>query len=289
MLELIQALWNQMRVDLRADAMPPLQHACQALLSGSLGPLTEHQTEDLKSVERSLDKLIRRLEGEPINWADYSEAAHALRGPLNATIGFSRLILKGIDGPVTEAQGEALETIYDVNRRMLTLFNLLLDALLLYDQEMSFNIEAVRADEVLEELIAVGQTLADNRDFALKTDLTAPVVEITLQSDEKRLKQALAALLAVSGKYMSDGVLTLRVRSGEAGLLIQLESQRCQLPAPLPTDLSRLLTDQADRSLPYDAHLRLGLAWRLLTEMGGGLEVHQTGETCTLSATLPLA
>jgi K+-sensing histidine kinase KdpD len=289
MLQLIQALWDQMRTDLRADAMPQVVDACQTLQSGTLGPLTEHQTEDLESIQRSFDKLAKRVNGEPINWADYSEAAHALRGPLNSTIGFSRLMLKGLEGPITEAQSKELETIFNVSRQMLVIFNLLLDALLLNGKDMSFNIEAMRVNEVLDELISVGQLLADNRDFTFETDLTAPVAEITLQSDQKRLKQALSALLAVSGKHTSGGVLTLRAWPGEAGLMIRLESQGCRLPAPLPADLSRLLTDEADCSLPYDAHLRLGLAWRLLTEMGGGMEIHQDGETCTFAVTLPTA
>ena len=120
MLELIQTLWDQMKADLHTGEMSQIHDACQTLLRGDPGPLTELQTEDLESVDRSLAKLIERAEGEPIDWADYSEAAHALRGPLNATIGFSRLILKGIDGPITEAQKEPLETIYNGSRRMLT-------------------------------------------------------------------------------------------------------------------------------------------------------------------------
>lgn len=289
MLELIQNLWDQMRAELLVNVAPPIQASCQALISGSLGPLTEHQAEDLGSVERSLAKLVKRFEGEPIDWTDYSEAAHALRGPLNGLIGFSRLILKGIDGPITEAQGEALQTIYDLSRQMLAIFNLLLDALLLHDQDMGFNVEAMPVHEVLDELITVGQTLAGKRDFIFETQVAAAVAGIAVQSDQKRLKQTLAALLAASGKYMSGGVLTLRAWLAGNELLIQLESQGCQLPASLLADPAGLLTDGAPSSLPYDAHLRIGLAWRLLREMGGQLETHQAAEGCVFTATLPIA
>ncbi len=287
MTELIQSLWDQMRADLRADALPQLNQACQSLLSGSLGPLTEQQTEDLGSIERSVTKLSRRVEGEPINWNDYSEAAHALRGPLNATIGFSRLILKGIDGPLNEAQEEALETIYGVSRRLLVLFNLLLDALLLAGEGISLNIESVAAGTILEELIATGHTLADSCGFVFEAIVAAQVAETSVRSDAKRLKQALSALLAVSAKYLSDGVVTLRAGLSEDRLLIQLENLACQLPAALLADLTCLLTDAADRSFPYDAHLRLGLAWHLLTGMNGHLEAQQTREACAFAVTLP--
>jgi hypothetical protein len=58
--------------------------------------------------------------------------------------------------------------------------------------------------------------------------------------------------------------------------LIQVENQRCQLPAQLLIDLPNLLTSRADHSLPYEIHLRVGLALRLLAEMGGRLEIRQS-------------
>ena len=284
---LIQTLWDQMRAELRVDVVPQMDDACRALLCGTLGPLTENQREDLESVERSIAKLSRRVNGESINWADYSEVAHALRGPLNSTIGFSRLMLKGVDGLITSTQGEALETIYKASRRMLALFNLLLDALILKNQDMGFEIESVSATEVLDELISLGQTLARNRNFAFDADVNPSISAVRLQSNNKRLRQALAALLALSGKYMGDAVLTLRAWTGEATLLIQLESQGCRPPAKLLSVPSTLLTDEADCSIPYDAHLRLGLAWHILNEMGARLEAEQTDETCVFTVALP--
>jgi signal transduction histidine kinase len=284
---LIQTLWDQMRAELRVDVIPQMDDACRALLSGTLGPLTENQREDLESVERSMVKLSRRVNGESINWADYSEAAHALRGPLNSTLGFSRLMLKGVDGPITSAQGEALETIYDASRRMLALFNLLLDALILKNQDMGFEIESVSATEVLDELISLGQTLARNRNFAFDADVNPSISAVKLQGNNKRLRRALSALLALSGKYMGDGVLTLRAWTGEATLLIRLKSQGCRLPAELLSIPSTLLTDEADCSIPYDAHLRLGLAWHILNKMGARLEAEQTDETCIFTVALP--
>ncbi len=288
MLQTIQALWDQIRAELRADELPQIESSTQALLSGELGPLTPHQQEDLKSVERSLEKLDRRVKGEPIQWDDYSEAAHALRGPLNAMIGFSRLIFKGVDGPTTEAQNEALETIHTHSRRLLAIFNLLLDALLLYDGDMTIQHEPLQAQEAVEELKTAGQALAANRQFTFETDIAPPIKAISLQTDPKRFKQALLALLAVQGKYMAGGVLTLRAKLGQAALIIQLESQSCQLPESLLDDPANLLTDQADHTLPYDAHLRIGLAWRLLEKLGGQLETQSGAEHCHFIVTFPL-
>ena len=287
MLDLLQSLWDQMRAELRADALPQLNQACQALISGSLGPLTDLQLDDLESVQRALIKMTRQMEGEPINWTDYNEAAHALRGPLNSTLGFSRLTLREIDGPINEAQTKALETIYNGSRRMLALFNLLLEALLMLQEGIVVDVEPVRAQRILEEIAAVGKALADTRQFTLETDITPQVAEAIIKVDAQRLKQALSALLAVLVRYTDNGKLTLRAWLDGQALLIQLENLACQLPEPLLVNLCHLLTEQADHSLPYDAHLRLGLAHHLIYEMRGNLEAHQKEATCTFVVTLP--
>ncbi len=289
MYELIQTLWDQMRADLHANQVPPINDACQALLGGELGPLTDLQVEDLQSVERSFAKLVMRIEGEPIDWADFSEAAHALRGPLNATIGFSRLIVKGIDGPITEEQRGPLEAIHNGSRMLLALFNLLLDALMFEHGDMGLSIESMPANEVLDELMAVGQTLAARRGFRFETDVAEPTTAMIIKSNKKRLKQALLALLAVSAKYLQQDASTLRAWLDKDSLFIQLENQGCRQLLSLPPDLSLLLTDQAPLTIPYDVHLRLGLARRLLDEMNGRLEIKQADQECTFTVTVPIA
>jgi len=289
MVQLVQALWDQMRADLSADGLPQLQDACQALLESRLGPLTDIQREDLESVQRSADKLAWRFAGAPINWADYSEAAHALRGPLNATIGFSRLMLLGVQGPITAAQGEALETIYGVSRRLLVLFNLLLEALLFHEGDIEPKIEALQIGPLLEELAGVGNTLTDGRDLSFEAHLNDAVAEMTLHSDAQRLKQTLLALLAVAAKYTHQGTLILKTQVVEEKLLIQIESHGCQMPTPFLGDLALLLTAQADSTLPYDTHLRLGLAWRSIDAMGGQLQLQRRDQDCFFTVILPAA
>jgi K+-sensing histidine kinase KdpD len=238
-------------------------------------------------VERSIAKLTRRIEGAPINWADYSEAAHALRGPLNSTIGFSRLMLKELDGPLTDAQKEALQTVHNTGRRLLVLFNLVLDSLYVIGNELIINVESFELGQLLEELITTGKTLAKGGGFDFKPQVAAGVTQATVSSDTRRLKQAITALLAISIKYRGDGAVVMRAWLSEDKLLIQLESPEWRLPAIFLTDLSSLLTREADHSLPYDAHLRLGLAWRMLREMDADLQARQVDGKGTFTVTLP--
>ena len=53
--------------------------------------------------------------------------SHELRTPLNSIIGFSRVIMKGIDGPVTDLQQQDLSAIYNAGQHLLNMINDILD------------------------------------------------------------------------------------------------------------------------------------------------------------------
>ncbi|NIO43503.1 MAG: PAS domain-containing sensor histidine kinase, partial [Burkholderiales bacterium] len=50
-----------------------------------------------------------------------------LRMPLNNIIGFSRVMLKEIDGPISQLQRDDLNAIYDSGQQLLSLINDILD------------------------------------------------------------------------------------------------------------------------------------------------------------------
>jgi signal transduction histidine kinase len=53
--------------------------------------------------------------------------SHELRTPLNSIIGFSRVIIKGIDGPINDTQKQDLTAIYNSGQHLLSLINDMLD------------------------------------------------------------------------------------------------------------------------------------------------------------------
>ncbi len=278
MLELVQTLWDQMRRDLNADVFPQVDEACRALLGLSLGPLDDLQLEDLQAIERSLEKMSRRLDGDRINWADHSESTHALRGPLNSTIGFSRLMLRGVDGPITDEQRQALETIYNSSRRMLVLFNLLLDTSTLALEGVRITCEETNLQALLNELVLVGQKLAESKDLAFEVRITDFPPDTRIYSDQTRLKQALIGLLALLVRYAGPASLSLSAELVSEGRQVQIDMAcvHCAFPPSLVDAYPKLLTDEADLSVPYDVHLRLGLTRELLAQLGGRLDVSMT-------------
>lgn len=52
-----------------------------------------------------------------------SVMGHDLKTPINAITGFSKVILKGIDGPITEFQQQDLTSIHDAGQKLLTMID----------------------------------------------------------------------------------------------------------------------------------------------------------------------
>jgi hypothetical protein len=85
---------------------------------------------------------------------------------------------------------------------------------------------------------------------------------------------------------MHGGSINLTLSIEQDRLRIRLLNQACQLPKPLMNQIPTLLVDQPSTSVPYDAQLRLGIAWHLLTQMNTQLAVERFDDNCTFDITL---
>ena len=110
--------------------------------------------EQLETAEklRELDKLKSQF---------LANMSHELRTPLNSIIGFSRVIMKGIDGPVSELQAQDLTAIHNSGQHLLKLINDVLDISKIEagKMELSFDENTNIADLVISAMsTAVGLT-----------------------------------------------------------------------------------------------------------------------------------
>ena len=68
--------------------------------------LSQQAVKELHEVDRIKNQFLANM-------------SHELRTPLNSIIGFSRVILKGIDGPVNDMQTQDLGAIYNSGQHLL--------------------------------------------------------------------------------------------------------------------------------------------------------------------------
>ncbi|MFN3763548.1 MAG: sensor histidine kinase, partial [Anaerolineae bacterium] len=97
--------------------------------------------ERLKEVDRLKSQFLANM-------------SHELRTPLNSIIGFSRVILKGIDGPITDRQRQDLEAIFNSGQYLLGLINDILDISKIEAGKMELSFEPTDLQEIIRGVMS---------------------------------------------------------------------------------------------------------------------------------------
>jgi CheY-like chemotaxis protein len=219
--------------------------------------------------------------------------SHELRTPLNSIIGFSRVILKGIDGPVTKLQEQDLTAIYNAGQHLLSLINNILDLSKVEAGKMEFNIEEVDLAELIENMMFATAGLIKNKPIQLHKNID-PDVPI-IQADPLRIRQVLLNLLSNASKFTEEGSISVSCRlqdsEGKPEVLI---SVRDTGPGIAPADLEKLFlpfsqVDASPTRKTGGTGLGLSISKHLIEMHGGKIGVESVlGEGSRFYFTLPI-
>ncbi|MBX3056960.1 MAG: GAF domain-containing protein [Anaerolineae bacterium] len=135
--------------------------------------------------------------------------SHELRTPLNSIIGFSRVILKGIDGPISPEQEEDLTSIYKNGQHLLSLINEILDMAKIEAGKMTLSFEEVDMAQAAEAVHSTVRGLIDPAKIELLWEVQPglPLIE----ADPTRVRQILLNLLSNAAKYTPEGHIQLKI------------------------------------------------------------------------------
>ncbi len=133
--------------------------------------------------------------------------SHELRTPLNSIIGFSRVILKGIDGPLTELQKTDLSSIYQSGKHLLDLINNILDLAKIEAGKVDLNFVPVDLNVLLKGLISTAIGLVKDKEIEI-VDYLPPNLPI-IEGDDVRIRQIFLNLISNSAKFTQKGSITL--------------------------------------------------------------------------------
>jgi CheY-like chemotaxis protein len=222
--------------------------------------------------------------------------SHELRTPLNSIIGFSRVILKGIDGPVTEQQIQDLTAIYNSGQHLLGLINDVLDLSKIEAGKMEMALEEnVNLADIIRSVMSTTIGLVRDKQIELKQNLSPDLPLLTI--DPMKIRQVLINLLSNAAKFTENGSITV-----EAGL------QR-DIPGVAPSVLVRVIDtgagiapqDQAKLFQPFSqvdgsltrksggSGLGLSICQHLVRMHGGEIDIQSDiGKGSIFYFTLPL-
>ncbi|HSL29729.1 MAG TPA: GAF domain-containing protein [Anaerolineales bacterium] len=220
--------------------------------------------------------------------------SHELRTPLNSIIGFSRVILKGIDGPVTEMQQQDLTAIYNSGQHLLGLINDILDLARIEAGKMELNFEEVHLAEMTTSVMSTAKGLVKEKPIQLLHRI--PENMPTVRGDAMRVRQVLLNLISNAAKFTETGSITVEslVQKSPSGKLEALINVIDTGPGISADDQKKLFQafSQVDGSATRKTGgtgLGLSICANLVQLHGGRIGVHSAvGTGSVFWFTLPL-
>jgi len=239
------------------------------------------------ALEREAAQRLRELDRSKRRFL--ANMSHELRTPLTNIIGFARLLLKGIDGPLTEQQRQDLEIIYHNSQHLLGLINDLLDLSQIEAGLMELQFREVDLAELIRSVMATTSALVRGKKVTLQEEI-APDLPL-VRADPARIRQVLLRLMANAAKYTDQGSITVRAWASNGQVLVSVSDTGVGIP---PEDLERIFerfeqggTENGRRA--NGAGLGLSLSKEFVEMHGGRIWAEsRVGKGSTFTFSLPL-
>jgi PAS domain S-box-containing protein len=171
--------------------------------------------QDARSYQLTQQALEEMREADRLKSQFLANMSHELRTPLNSIIGFSRVILKGIDGPVTETQEQDLNAIYNAGQHLLGLINNILDISKIEAGKMELAFTDVDLSEIIRGVMATAVGLVKDKPIELITDIPEQLPFV--QADNIRIRQVLLNLVSNAAKFTEEGHIGVSARTIQRG------------------------------------------------------------------------
>jgi PAS domain S-box-containing protein len=195
--------------------------------------------------------------------------SHELRTPLNSIIGFSRVILKGIDGPLTDMQRTDLEAVYSSGQHLLGLINDILDISKIQAGKMEITIEDTDVNDIVKGVMSTAIALVKDKPIELQQ--SAPPDVPIIQADARRIRQVLLNVVGNATKFTDEGFIRVEVETTPTEVIIAVIDSGVGIPEAKIGTIFEEFTQVDGSSTRAVGGTGLGLAIsRRFVEMHGG-------------------
>jgi signal transduction histidine kinase/HAMP domain-containing protein len=140
--------------------------------------------------------------------------SHELRTPLNTIIGFSKVMLNGLDGPLTDKQEQDLSFIYESGQHLLALIEDILDISQINAGKMRLDVEDVQLPDIVQGAVEAVKPMIEEKPVELQVAIPSDLPLI--RADKRRVRQVLLNLLSNAAKFTEAGRILVRARVVEA-------------------------------------------------------------------------
>ena len=212
----------------------------------------------------------------------FSTVSHDIRTPLNAIIGFSDLLEKGV---VNAEDGKRyVSAIHASSKVLARLVDDILDLSKLESGKLELIEEPTDVPALVREMLDTCRVTWVRKALSLRSEIDEmPWISV----DPQRLQQLLFNLLTNAYKYTAHGTVTVRVRWHDGTLALSVSDTGRGIS---PENIERILqpfVQLADKNHRDGTGLGLSICQKLATLMGGELTVaSEAGVGSTFTVTL---
>lgn len=152
------------------------------------------------------------------NFLDW--ASHDLKTPLNSVIGFTKVVLKGIDGPINETQETDLSTAFIAGQRMLALISYLVDIARLNNGNTKLSLNDCDISELLTDVTNRWKTQNPSKPLNVELNISNSAVNL----DKERMRLIVTYLLTLASLRVTEGTVSLFASDSNDALKIRAQS-----------------------------------------------------------------
>lgn len=244
--------------------------------------LSQQAVEEMRELDRVKSQFLANM-------------SHELRTPLNSVIGFSRVILKGIDGPINDVQQQDISSIYSSGLHLLTMINEILDMSKIEAGKMEIQVEKISIGDVINSALTTAAGLVKDKPIQLVQKIPNDLP--TVNADEIRMNQVIINLISNAVKFTEKGTITIEASTtrgpqGKPELMVTVSDTGIGIAAEDQSKLFQRFSQVDDSPTRKTGGTGLGLSiCRSLVELHGGrigLLNSEVGKGSTFFFTLPL-
>ena len=161
----------------------------------------ENKTAELEQANIELKKL------DELRSAFLANMSHELRTPLNSIIGYTDLLIDGVDGKINEEQGKSLTKVQNNAKNLLKLINHILDMSRIESGKMEINLGKVDLQDIIERVVSSLRPLIDKKGLTVKIKFGEDLPAV--YADPDMVRQIISNLLDNAVKFTSEGYIIL--------------------------------------------------------------------------------
>ena len=195
---------KEMDARLKQIASGDFSQHVEVLNRDELGTLAAN----LNRMNDELGQLYQQLETANRHKSDFlASMSHEFRTPLNAIIGYGRLVRRATEGQISPLQRENLQDLLNNAERLLNLIDSLLDFAKIEAGKMAVRVEPVRVSEIIHGAASTIESILNSASVRLVREIAPDIPP--LNTDREKLRQIILNLLGNAVKFTERGEIRI--------------------------------------------------------------------------------